>query len=373
MKSKITVTMVMMVTTVCILFSSCTKTEKMLKVRDSECFPDGVVVLLNENHRFILADKPNLSAKKQQFEKQTVVSSLNRAIQDRPELAGMLEANIIDSGSNDYIYEGGESFLRVVGEFVDDNYSKAISMFPEITCESFYYHCAIAYAISNHDPELFEIPYIEFLNIKNTHIKKYNPKFDHLMSFAFWTSYCSERFELSYDNDNYSFDDIFRCENLDCEITFELAMMLEISLFESIINGNVSADSNQKRSTYITEFMNDMLLGNGVIEVSSDTTDFFSQIGNSVFLTSLVVYIFTHNNNPIMLGHFGAASSLYLGWLMPKNSGGNAHINYASLICASLAGEQGSLTDIVSSDWNVNVWAHGNKLDYRALDIIYPY
>ena len=48
---------------------------------------------------------------------------------------------------------------------------------------------------------------------------------------------------------------------------------------------------------------------------------------------------------------------------MPKNSGGNAHINYASLICASLAGDRSSLTDITSSKWYVNVWASTKELD----------
>ena len=162
----------------------------------------------------------------------------------------------------------------------------------------------------NHDPDLFVTPYIEFM--RNIDVKTFKPSFDQLMSSAFWASYCSERFDIDYDDD-IPFDERFECDSLDSSISFELSMMLQISLFESISNGNVSTNTDQKRSTYINEFINDILLGSGMIEVSRDTSDYFSQIGNTVFLTSAVVYIFTRNSEELMLGHFGAASSLYLG------------------------------------------------------------
>ena len=114
-------------------------------------------------------------------------------------------------------------------------------MFPDITCDEFCYHSAYAYAVCNHDPDLFVTPYIEFM--RNIDVKTFKPSFDQLMSSAFWASYCSERFGFGCYDNNASFDGTFDCEDLDCETTFELAMMMNIAVKESVMRGDIEIGS----------------------------------------------------------------------------------------------------------------------------------
>jgi len=197
-----------MVLSACVIFGSCGSIPL-----NTSCSLDGIVLSLDSYPTCVLDDETTSSMDEQQLdETNRIVSSFNRAIGDRPELADMLSADMIDGASNDYVYEGGESFFKAVGEFADENYSKARRMFQEITCDEFYHQSAVAYAVCNHDPDLFETPYIEFM--RNSDVKTFIPTFDQLMSSAFWTSYCSERFGFNYYDDNTSFDGSFDCEDL---------------------------------------------------------------------------------------------------------------------------------------------------------------
>lgn len=117
----------LMVLSTCVVFTSCGEVDKSLD--ENACSLDGISLSVDDKPLFVIDEEAKSSMNQKQVEKKNaLISSLNRVIQDRPELAGMLEANIIDGGSNDYVYEGSESFLRVVGEFADENFSKAKRM-----------------------------------------------------------------------------------------------------------------------------------------------------------------------------------------------------------------------------------------------------
>ncbi len=323
----------LMVVSMCIAFISCGKRETL--PNKNPCSLDGVTVSIDNKPTFVLDEEASGTMSEQQLEdKQAIVSSLNRAIDDRPELASMLEADMIDGGSNDYVYEGGESFFKVVGEFADENYSKARRMFPEITCDEFFYHSAYDYAVCNHNPELFETPYVEFLNYEDYSVKYFNPTFDQLMSSAFWTSYCSERFGFYYFDDNTPFDGTFDCEDLDCESTFELAMMLHMAVKESLMKGNVAVGkyrwtSNKILSHHITTEIRSSLRDIGVSNVSLDDNDYFSQIGNVVAYAHSILEEPTSTS--LTLGYLGSSLRYYVYMFYYRGT-----MNYPSDLVSSL-------------------------------------
>lgn len=352
---------IVMAVSMCVVFTSC---------RSTSCSLDGIVLSLDSYPTFILDNEATSSMNEDDLEdKQAVVSSLNRAIQDRPELGDMLEADMMDGGSNDYVYEGGESFFKVVGEFADENYSKARSMFPEITYDEFYYHTAYAYAVCNHDPELFEIAYVEFLNFEDYSVKYITPTFDQLMSTAFWTSYCSDRFGIDYYDDNSSFDGTFDCENLDCETTFELAVMLQTAVKESVMRGDIEigsvklASGDEIISKHLTEIQRKSLYDGGMKHVSLDDSDYFSQVGNvSNMIMINVDRLTTDTLESSALGYLGYASGMYLNRLYHGDI--DLPWTITSGLCRSISmgpGFTGPIkNDPFGSEWCVLSWAHGN-------------
>ncbi len=249
----------------------------------------------------------------------------------------------------------------------DDNFSKAREMFPEITCDEFYYHSAISYAVSNHDQELFETPYIEFM--KKTDVKIFKPTFDQLISSAFWTSYCSERFGFDYYDDNSSFDGTFDCEDLVCESTFELAMMLNMAVKESVMKGDIEigsvklASGDKIISQHLSKIQRNTLCDNGMKNVSLDDTDYFSQMGNVSNMIMINVYrLITDTLESSALGYLGYASGMYLNRLYHGDI--DLPWTIASGLGRSIIMGSGFIEplndDPYLSEWNVLAWAHGN-------------
>ena len=70
----------------CFVFTSC---------GSISCSLDGIVLSLDSHPTFVIDDEAKSSMSEQQLEeKNAIVSSLNRAIKDRPELADMLSAGM---------------------------------------------------------------------------------------------------------------------------------------------------------------------------------------------------------------------------------------------------------------------------------------
>ncbi len=354
----------LMVVSMCAVFSSCGSTS---------CSLDSISLSLDSYPTFILDDEAMSTMSEQQLEeKNATISSLNRAIQDRPELASMLSADMIDGGSNDYVYEGGESFLKVVGEFADENYSKAQRMFPKITCDEFYYHTSYAYSACNHNPELFETPYIDSMNTENHRINYFIPTFDQLMSSAFWTSYCSVRFGIEYD-DEIPFDERFECDSLDSNIIFELSMMLQMGTLKSVISGDIPIGEiiktypvkNKVLSNYMTTYIRKKLREYGMKNVRTDSDDFFTQLGTESFYMSSVIEDYFDVSNFIKLGHRGFSSSAYLSEFTEIRP--SPGLGYASLICAGIGGEKDwAFEDIMATRWDVIAWYYSNEMRITA-------
>jgi hypothetical protein len=352
----------LVVLSMCVVFASCGNVGN--PIHDNLCSLDGVSVSVDDKPMFVIDDDVKSSMSEEQLEeKNASISSLNKAIQDRSELAGMLSADMIDGASNDYLYEGGESFFRVVGEFADENYSKAREMFPGITCDEFYHHTAVAYAVCNHDPELFETPYIDSMGTRDQWIKYFIPAFDQLMSSAFWTSYCSDRYEIDYDND-IPYEQRFSCEDLDSSITFELTMMLQMGVKKSVMEADLEKDNkisvSRKKylAKYITNLIRDIMLDEGVKRISYDDDDYFFQIGNIISFSLMSFNSFSQDKVITTLGHMGYASVSYLGRLV-QFDGDLASFAFASLLCAGIGGEDNPLVlaNIQNSKWDVNDWA----------------
>ncbi len=187
---------------------------------NTSCSLDGITLSLDSCPTFVIDDEATSSMSEKQLEKkQSIVSSLNLAIQDRPELAGMLSADMIDGGSNDYYYEGGESFFKVLGEFADENYSKAQRMFPVVTCDEFYYSTAVGYAIANswdREPLEAENPLYDDSISKDASTERYitiHPTFDEIMIHGFWAVFFNDLFKMNIDNS----DSLVELENTDVE------------------------------------------------------------------------------------------------------------------------------------------------------------
>ncbi len=337
----------------CIVFTSCANIS-----RNISCSLNGIILSLDSYPTFVLDEATSSMNQKQLEEKNATISSLNKAIDDRPDLADMLSADMIDGDSNDYVYEGGESFFKVVGEFADENYSKARSMFPEITCDEFYYHTAYAYAVCNHNPELFEIPYIEFM--RNSDVKTFTPTFDQLMSSAFWTSYCSERFGFDYYDDNTSFDGTFDCEDLDCETTFELAMMLNMAVKKSVMRGDIeigefARKSNKILSHHVSTQIRTELKEHGMNHVSIDDNDYFAQMGNvGTYLHSRIESL-KISTSTILLGHLGISIMNYS--YMFYTGSANYSDFIASELCRLITSGASSKPAWEEQGWHVGAWA----------------
>ena len=199
----------LMVLLTCAVFTSCGEVDK--PFHENPCSLDSVSLSVNDEPLFVLDDEAMSTMSEGQLEEMnTIVSSLNRAIGDRPELARMLSADMIDGGSNDYVYEGGDSFFRVVGEFAEENFCKAERMFPEVTCDEFYYSTAIGYVITNsrdREPLDVENPFIRFgesdSNLKPITI---DPSFDEIMTHGFWVAFFNPMFDKGIDMQKRDYD-----------------------------------------------------------------------------------------------------------------------------------------------------------------------
>ena len=117
---------------------------------------ENISVNFDSHPEFILKSSVGVSESK--LEKDLVlVDVFNKVLIDFPDLSGMLDGG----GNNEFVYEGAEPFFKKLQGFAEENYPKVKSMFPDITEEKFYYHTAVAYSKANHNPEIFETPYIE--------------------------------------------------------------------------------------------------------------------------------------------------------------------------------------------------------------------
>ena len=166
------------------------------------CSLEGIQLSTDDSGEAVFMVGENDSSDKQTEQTQAIVTALNNAIKDRPGLAEMLEADIVDDEndtgknavSNDYIYKGSDHFFQTLQSFADTNYPKAKRMFPEMTCEEFYYCSAVGYAIASSNtikPATQANPFEQSggqLSI--------NPSFGEVMTHGFWAVY----FNQLYDN-----------------------------------------------------------------------------------------------------------------------------------------------------------------------------
>ncbi len=351
---KVSVSMLMVVLLVSMLFVSCGG-------GSMSCSLEGIQLSTDGESEIMFEVSVDDMSKEKIEQTQAISSALNNAIKDRPDLALMLKGESVDDGtdtsksavSNDYIYKGSDHFFQTLQSFADTNYPKATRMFPEMTCEEFYYYSAIGYAVANYNPNLFEISYVEFL--ESTDVKTFTPTFDQITSCGFWTSYYLKRFdglELTKQSDNqYS-----NPTSLDSYATMRTAIMVQIALKESLRTGDIPVGKRMSDdiiiiSHYLTNFSRDSLKNVGMKRVSLDEDDYFSQIGNvSVYLNLLLKHFADGEDFEVKLGHLAAASSSYLKALSGHMHGG-AHNSAASAIAA----------EICHSNFEcVETWGRGN-------------
>ena len=331
----------------------------------------NIEIDLNSSPKFVPGD--NTVSAKQAEKESRIINFLNKALDDYPDLTTMLEADTIDGGSNSYIYESSESFFKILQEFTDENFSKTKSMFPDITEEEFYYHSAVAYSKANHNPEIFETPYIEFQI--STDIKTFTPTFSQLMATAFWVSYTSERFDVDYGNkNNLPIEKRFEIKSLDSDSSFELAMIMHIASKETIANGEdieVGKRFGPKKegkiiSQYLVNYQRDMLREDGgVKKVSLDEDDYFFQMGNISSLIALISEHFPSKESYLLMGNLAVNSGYYMNAFDISLSRA-AGLTYSSLISVSIAGQSVNFKDyyeVMLSGWSVHTWQYSGVKD----------
>ena len=323
---KVSVLMLMIVLLASTLFVSCGGGSVSCSLEDISLSTDDsgeAVFMVEEN------DSSDEKAKR----RQAISSVLNNVIKARPELLDMLETE----SSSDH-------FLQTLQTFADENYRKAVRMFPEMTWSEFYDYSAIGYAVANYDVELFETPYIEFWGSQD--VKTFTPTFDQIMSCGFWTSYCLKRFdglELAKPSKQPN-EQNSNPTSLDSYITMRTAIMVQIAVKESLRTGDIPMGRVRTNpeikilSRYMTNKISDSLKRYEVKRVSLDEDDYFSQIGNVSFYIGMLMKQFEVDHD-IQLGHLVAASADYLRCFRDPKKRGEPHLTAAEGIANAICGK----------------------------------
>jgi hypothetical protein len=342
---KVSISMLVVVLLVSTLFISCGG-------GSMSCSLDAISPSTDDIGEAVFMAKGNDSSDEKTEQTQAIVSALNNAIKDRIDLAEMLEAE-----------SSSDSFLETLQSFADTNYRKAVKMFPDMTCEEFYYCSAVGYAVAYNKNNDFQFGYDPLSG--DDKFQVYTPTPDQIMSCAFWTSYSSQRYGIDYqdeDDRDVLTQDRFECENLDSDASFELRIIVQMATKESLVKGDIEIghrsgwdDSIVVLSLHMTNKIRDILKSSGVKRVSLDDDDYFSQIGNVSAYFGLIMKHFADGEDlEVKLGHMGAVSGVHLNAL---DSGDTVRgWNTASRIVADLchANIKGS---VAGSDYDIMIWA----------------
>jgi hypothetical protein len=144
-----------------------------------------------EEPLFELAKKSDLlkELSKSELEyKRDIVSGLNLAVSDRIDLASILKGEGVYS-EDGFIFV---AFLENLQSFADENYPKAKKMFPDMTCEEFYYCSAIGYAVANNGRMELVMPADPLGSFDKT--TTYTPSFEEVMTQGFCVTYCANKY-----------------------------------------------------------------------------------------------------------------------------------------------------------------------------------
>ncbi len=349
---------------------------------------ENITISTDSHPEFVLKNTDNLS--EEQLKKdEKIASALNKALTDYPELSTMLEADMIDGGSNSYIYEGSEPFFKTLNEFTNENYKKAKSMFPDITCEEFYYSVAIGYGIAK--STMIEETTIENIfeyetsdGSKSPETLTIKPSFDDVMVHAFWASYFGERFEtnLSFDQtDPTVYDEIIKNNPdpdvygqliLDTPANLEMMIKSQIMFIpiaheyekwcaekklETRTRNIVSVGIRYGGNDVLTRPLRETLNSFGLSDKPHDLSSEFMEVGTAAMTYSLL----TRDNSSksgggIQVGDIGWATVRYADYYGAsgfrtgyKLITANALVQFASLCKINLGG-------------NIVQWAYTNEI-----------
>ncbi len=283
---------------------------------------DNITLSTDSHPEFVLKSSKNMS-EKQISKDERIKDALNKAITDYPELSSMLEADMIDGGSNNYIYEGSEPFFKTLNEFTDENFKKAKSMFPEITEDEFIYNAAIGYGIANKGTQIQINTEVLLDNLNGNGTTKYL-NIEESVTSSFWALYLNSYFDnnIRINNDSSNNDvtlnspaDI-KSESEQTLILYEYFKLIyhEKYVAKKLINKEVyyKLGSKEQPNYALTGLFLEKLSENPLFQFENlEMTDHFIEIGiESLILNYLLSGI--KNNQPFRIGHVLGVSTEYL-------------------------------------------------------------
>ncbi len=321
---------------------------------------ENITISTDSHPEFVLKNTDNLS--EEQLKKdEKIASALNKALTDYPELSTMLEADMIDGGSNSYIYEGSEPFFKTLNEFTDENFKKAISMFTDITEDEFIYNAAIGYGISNEEKLMFEIPEEPLTErVKETKIVK--SSFDEMMVWGFWSTFFNRQ-DIPIAKANMSEYECSLDQILDLEVYTIVQFLFNKELVNLLRNKSITINYIQN----LVFHYDSMLESFNRIGLNIDyqyTSNRFEQIMFSSMMLSMIIKGY---NSVISLGHLLYSQLNYL--LMINKADYIFSLGEMDMVIVDVMktfiGNEGKINISLLSDWHS---VHGVDYTYQFDD-----
>ncbi len=276
-------------------------------------------------------------------EKKSIINSLNKALQDYPNLSKMLES---DKQLKVCTYRGQEAFYTKLQKFADQYYNKVKNLFPEITVSQFLYNSAIGYAIANdweEESREFEVYFENALMPNGAVLPKIsstvNPTFDEQMIHGFWVAYMAEKFDLALEPVKTDQNTSLKPLTLDTPISINIFAKHQAVLqcvLESIFDEMGRID-NKNYTLESYELIYDKLKSEEIINGAKPIgSDFFIHTGlSTTYISKLVVDFYSQtqpNVTPLSLGHILYSCLEYI-----YSSESQLSINVAVEICGIVA------------------------------------
>ncbi len=286
---------------------------------------DGIQLSAGGSSEAVFVAKENDSSDEKAEQTQAISFALNNAIKDRPDLALMLEADIVDD-ENNFLFMGSDHFLKTLQSFADENYPKAKKMFLEMTCEEFYYCTAVGYEVANSN------------NVKTTSVDVYidtehknidiNPSFEDIINHGFWATYFARIHDLLINDIGVISEDIVLDNSLDMEshgISFDsTADIIQLSIInlsmDCLIHNTIQNFPELKKDGrgLVNQLMTHKMLDHLQLygfekKLFTSYRSRFSEIGTQTHYMLLLIKI---NTNPgekqLRIGDIFAANGEYL-------------------------------------------------------------